>query len=102
VVYVVGLEEGLLPHYRSVEAGGTAIDEERRLCYVGITRAEEHLMLTFAKTRRRRGKPKPCQPSRFLAEMLGKPVSVPHPASAKTAGKRGARPRRAGSGRRKP
>jgi DNA helicase-2/ATP-dependent DNA helicase PcrA len=77
VVYLVGMEEGLLPHYRSVESGAKGIDEERRLCYVGVTRAEEHLTLTFAKLRRRRGKPRPSKPSRFLGEMVGKRVDVP-------------------------
>lgn len=49
VVYLVGLEEGILPHKRSLEDGNC--DEERRLLYVGITRAQEKLMLTYCATR---------------------------------------------------
>lgn len=70
-VYMVGMEEGILPHRRSVEADGDAIDEERRLCYVGITRAQERLTLSFALTRRKWGKPRPTHPSRFLFEVTG-------------------------------
>jgi DNA helicase-2/ATP-dependent DNA helicase PcrA len=69
-VYMVGMEEGLLPHQRSV-VDGRSIDEERRLCYVGVTRAEEHLTLTFAKARMKWGKPRPSIPSRFVMELRG-------------------------------
>lgn len=68
-VYLVGMEEGLLPHKRSVDATDREIAEERRLCYVGITRARDHLTLTRASARRKWGKLRPSVPSRFLAEM---------------------------------
>jgi DNA helicase-2/ATP-dependent DNA helicase PcrA len=70
-VYMVGLEEGLLPHHRSVKMAGAAIDEERRLCYVGVTRAQERLTLTMALTRLKWGKPRDTVPSRFLYEIIG-------------------------------
>lgn len=73
VVYMVGMEEGVLPHSRSVKSGEDSdIAEERRLCYVGLTRAQESLTLSMALTRRRWGKPRPTTPSRFLYEITGK------------------------------
>jgi DNA helicase-2/ATP-dependent DNA helicase PcrA len=81
-VYLVGMEEGLLPHRRSIEVDGDAIDEERRLCYVGITRAQERLTLSLALTRRRWGKPRPTQASRFLFELTGQADSPGNPARA--------------------
>jgi DNA helicase-2/ATP-dependent DNA helicase PcrA len=68
-VYMVGMEEGLLPHKRAMDEGGSAIDEERRLCYVGITRAKDHLTLTRAQARKKWGKKRLTVPSRFLHEM---------------------------------
>jgi len=70
-VYMVGMEEGILPHHRSVKEEGAAIEEERRLCYVGVTRAEDHLTMSLALSRRKWGKPRPTDASRFLFEMTG-------------------------------
>jgi DNA helicase-2/ATP-dependent DNA helicase PcrA len=69
-VYMVGLEENILPHKRSVESDDDkAIEEERRLCYVGVTRAQEHLTLSRAESRIKWGSRRPTTPSRFLDEM---------------------------------
>jgi len=70
-VWMVGMEEGILPHHRSLAAGLPAIDEERRLCYVGVTRARKRLVLSLCLTRTKWGKSKPCRPSRFLYELTG-------------------------------
>jgi DNA helicase II / ATP-dependent DNA helicase PcrA len=71
-VYMVGMEEGLLPHRRSAAIDGAAIDEERRLCYVGVTRAQDRLTLSMALARFKWGRSKPTIPSRFLFELSGK------------------------------
>ncbi len=68
VVYVVGLEEGVLPHQAS-SRDPRAVEEERRLCYVAMTRAMERLTLTWAHERRRYGSRNFGTPSRFLAEI---------------------------------
>lgn len=86
VVYLVGLEEGILPHKRSLEGGESQIAEERRLAYVGVTRAEDELTLTLALTRRKWGKPRETIPSRFLYEMTGQAENIR--AKQKSAGKR--------------
>jgi DNA helicase-2/ATP-dependent DNA helicase PcrA len=70
-VYLVGMEEGLLPHKRSVADGRHHIDEERRLAYVGVTRAQDTLTLSVCKHRMKWGKLRPQIPSRFLMEMRG-------------------------------
>jgi len=73
IVYLVGMEDGLLPHSRSVKSGEEKdIAEERRLCYVGITRAQQSLTFSMALTRMKWGKPRPTTPSRFLYEITGK------------------------------
>ncbi len=70
VVFIAGLEEGLFPHSRSLDSE-SAMEEERRLCYVGMTRAETKLYLSWARYRRRfgGGLPEISLPSRFLKEV---------------------------------
>jgi len=81
LVFLVGLEEGLLPHDRVLnpqvtEAIGSDLAEERRLCYVGITRARDELVLTRAARRVLHGKPRPRAPSRFVAELPAELLEV--------------------------
>jgi len=85
-VFIVGMEEGLLPHRSSIDEGAergavserglihwtnadTAIEEERRLAYVGITRAKKTLSFSYALRRKRYGEVVTCEPSRFLNEL---------------------------------
>lgn len=68
VVFISGMEEGLFPHRMSLEEPGR-LEEERRLCYVGLTRAMEKLYLTHAETRRLHGRETFQRPSRFLREL---------------------------------
>ena len=68
VVFLVGLEQGLFPNHRSLE-DPAATEEERRLCYVGITRAKERLFICHARARRLYGNREPASPSLFLAEL---------------------------------
>ncbi len=101
-VYLVGMEEGLLPHHRSVaieDEQPKAIDEERRLCYVGITRAQDRLTMTMALTRMKWGKPRDSEPSRFLFEITGEgdnanppPVRPPQGRKPAPSGPRGKSP----------
>ena len=67
LVFIAGLEENLFPHSRSTDSQ-SALEEERRLCYVAITRAEKYLYLTHAMQRRVYGEELPSDPSRFLME----------------------------------
>ena len=77
-VYMVGMEEGLLPHQRSIDDFNMlAVEEERRLCYVGITRSQRRLTLTMALNRQKWGKMRPTLPSRFLYEVTGQ-ADNPH------------------------
>lgn len=68
VVFLIGLEQGLFPNYRSLD-DPASLEEERRLCYVGITRAKERLYLTYARERRLYGSREPASPSLFLGEL---------------------------------
>jgi DNA helicase-2/ATP-dependent DNA helicase PcrA len=67
VVFIIGMEDGVFPHMRSIEAGD--IEEERRLCYVGMTRAMRNLYLTHARTRALYGGREWNVPSRFIEEI---------------------------------
>jgi len=68
VVFLAGMEDGLFPHQRSV-ADLAGLEEERRLCYVGTTRAMRHLYITYAEQRRLYGVDTYGQPSRFIGEL---------------------------------
>jgi DNA helicase-2/ATP-dependent DNA helicase PcrA len=68
VVFLAGMEEGLFPHSRSAESE-EELEEERRLCYVGITRAKERLIITHAAERRLYGYPQANLVSRFVSEI---------------------------------
>ncbi len=66
-VFMIGLEEGILPHQNSIDDG--MVEEERRLCYVGITRAQRTLTMSYCAKRKSFGEFTSCEPSRFLAEL---------------------------------
>ena len=77
-VFIIGMEEGIFPGFRAVMYGGEKeIEEERRLCYVGITRAKEELYLTHAKSRMQHGITQYNPPSRFLKEIPADLVDMP-------------------------
>ena len=92
-VFVIGMEEGIFPHMRSIEEQG--VEEERRLAYVGMTRAEERLVLTHATSRSLWGSRTFNLPSRFLDELPGEGVVVERlrPASWSGYGARDVTPR---------
>ncbi len=68
LVFLCGMEEGLFPHQMSLEEPGR-LEEERRLCYVGITRAREQLVISYAESRRLHGRENYSMPSRFVGEL---------------------------------
>jgi len=78
LVFLCGMEEGLFPHQRSVE-DPDRLEEERRLCYVGMTRARRQLVITWAERRRLHGQESYCLPSRFLREMPAELISEVRP-----------------------
>ena len=105
VVFLCGMEDGLFPHTRSI-TDIDGLEEERRLCYVGTTRAMKQLFLTYAEQRRLHGVDSYGTPSRFIREIpaelleevrpriqVSRPVYMP---------RRGARGGRAGAGRHAP
>jgi ATP-dependent DNA helicase Rep/DNA helicase-2/ATP-dependent DNA helicase PcrA len=81
MVWLVGVEEEILPHKRSIYED-FSVDEERRLMYVGITRARQHLTITRCLQRKHYGKMQECQPSRFLEEIPEQLVNLQQVAGA--------------------
>jgi DNA helicase-2/ATP-dependent DNA helicase PcrA len=93
LVFLCGMEDGLFPHQRSV-ADPDGLEEERRLCYVGITRAKQALYVTYAEQRRLHGMDSFSQPSRFIAEIpeelveeIRPKVQVSRPVSSRSLGR---------------
>ncbi|MEN3159372.1 DNA helicase Rep [Alkalimonas sp. NCh-2] len=85
-VFMVGMEEGILPHQGSIDEDN--IEEERRLAYVGVTRAQRELFFTYAKERRQYGEVIRPEPSRFLYELPQDDLDWQHSAAPKTAEQR--------------
>ncbi len=82
VVFIAGAEEGLMPHARAVEEGGDeAVEEERRLFYVAVTRAQSRLLISSCRHRRKQSATVECQPSRFLDEIPENLVEYHEPSS---------------------
>lgn len=79
-VFMVGLEEGLFPGHQSI-ADPARLEEERRLCYVGMTRAMQKLTISYAEIRRQYGREERHRPSRFLSEL---PISLIHDVRAQS------------------
>ncbi|HEY1085640.1 MAG TPA: UvrD-helicase domain-containing protein [Candidatus Saccharimonadales bacterium] len=77
VVFMVGMEEGIMPHARVHEAGPSELEEERRLCYVGMTRARQELHLSYAASRLQFGQRSYNPPSRFLTDMGARVMAIP-------------------------
>ena len=86
VVFIAGAEEGLMPHARAVEEGGDAsVEEERRLFYVAVTRAQSRLLISSCLTRRRMNSTVECEPSRFLEEIPQNLIEYHEPSKEVTA-----------------
>jgi len=98
LVFMSGMEDGLFPHQRSI-ADPNGLEEERRLCYVGITRAKQTLYVTYAEQRRLHGMDNFSQPSRFISEIpqdfveevrprvkVSRPMHAPRHSRASSAG----------------
>jgi len=95
LVFLCGMEDGLFPHQRSI-ADPNGLEEERRLCYVGITRAKQTLYITHAEQRRLHGSDRFAQPSRFISEIpaelveeIRPRVQVSRPMRTQPQGRRG-------------
>ncbi len=82
-VFLCGVEEGLFPHQRSVDEPGR-LEEERRLCYVGMTRAKKHLFICHAEMRRLHGSDNYCTPSRFVSEIPKEYINEVRPMTTMT------------------
>ncbi|KIX90472.1 ATP-dependent DNA helicase PcrA [Staphylococcus microti] len=97
VVFIIGMEETLFPHIRAIKSGDDhEMEEERRICYVAITRAEEVLYLTHATSRMLFGKPQANKRSRFLDEIPTDLLETPKPRTPITPNKRPASTKKRG------
>lgn len=84
VVFMVGMEEGLFPSARAAESGPAGLEEERRLCYVGMTRARQELHLSYTQSRLQFGQRSYNPTSRFLADMGHEVMAVPAPSFSRS------------------